>query len=266
MAVSNKLNFILKQNEKNKLSHAFLIETNNLVECEKEIREIIKILNCPESFDDKCDKCNVCKLIDLDNLPTLITIRPDGMSIKKQQMEELEQKFSTKPVYSKYNTYVISGADKMNDAASNSILKFLEEPEDDIVGFLIVSNKENVLSTIKSRCEIVHVDYDVSEELDENIKNLADEYLDQIINSDDYLINKKLILSTYVDRKDIETLFICMLNKYYQDILNTKDNNEHKKISEIITLIQKMLNFIEYNVNLELILDCFVIEMRKIAC
>ena len=266
MAVSNKLNFILKQNEKNRLSHAFLIETNNLLECEKEVKEIIKIINCSDKYSDKCDKCNICKLIDLNNLPTLVTIRPDGMSIKKQQMEELEQKFSTKPVYSKYNTYIVLGADKMNDAASNSILKFLEEPENDIIGFLIVNNKENVLSTIKSRCEIVHVDYNVSEELDDNISNLANKYLDQIINSDDYLINKKLILSECSERKDIESLFLCMLNKYYKDIVNTKDNNEHKKICEIIELIQKMLNFIEYNVNLELILDSFVIEMRKIAC
>lgn len=266
MEVAEKLNIILKQNEKNKLSHAFLIETNNIFECEKEIKEIVKRINCSDEYQDNCTKCNLCKLIDLNNLPTMITIKPDGMSIKKQQMEELEQKFSTKPIYSKYNTYIILGADKMNEAASNSILKFLEEPENNIIGFLIASNKENVLSTIRSRCEIVHVDYNVELEVDQHIKELSDEYLDKIINTDDYLINKSVILNTISERKDIESLFICILNKYYNEINGIVDNKKKNEILSIIFLVQKMLNFVEYNVNLELILDCFVIEMRKIVC
>ena len=84
----------------------------------------------------------------------------------KGQIEEMMTKFSTKPIYSKYNNYVIINAEKMNESSGNSLLKFLEEPEDNIIGFLIVNNKENVLPTIKSRCEIIHVDYDIQEKVD----------------------------------------------------------------------------------------------------
>ena len=38
MVVADKLNFIIKQNEKNKLSHAFLIEANDIESCYKYVR------------------------------------------------------------------------------------------------------------------------------------------------------------------------------------------------------------------------------------
>ena len=104
MVAVDKLDFIIKQNEKNKLSHAFLIETNNLSMCLDDVKEIIKIIN-------KGSNENIDKLIESNSLPSLCIIEPEGMSIKKNQMEELENKFSTKPIYSKYNNYVIYNAD-----------------------------------------------------------------------------------------------------------------------------------------------------------
>ena len=46
----------------------------------------------------------------------------------------------------------------MNDYASNSLLKFLEEPEKNIYAFLISSNVMKVLETIKSRCQLIMLD------------------------------------------------------------------------------------------------------------
>lgn len=265
MVVAEKLNFIIMQNEKSRLSHAFLIETNNINMCLKDVKNIVKIINCPHKYHEDCNEsCNLCKLIDQNNLPSLVIIEPDGMSIKKSQMLELEEKFNSKPVYSKFNSYIILNADKMNESSSNTILKFLEEPEDDIVGFFIVSNKENILSTIKSRCEIVHVDYEVIDEMDNELKIIADKYLDDIFNSDDYLINRVDILEKYSDRKDIESLFLIIFDNYYKKYVASFKNEESTDIlAKQLEIIEKTLKFIQTNVNLELLLDSFVIEMRR---
>ena len=207
MVAVDKLDFIIKQNEKNKLSHAFLIETNNLSMCLDDVKEIIKIIN-------KGSNENIDKLIESNSLPSLCIIEPEGMSIKKNQMEELENKFSTKPIYSKYNNYVIYNADKMNESASNAILKFLEEPEDNIIGFFIVNNKENLLPTIRSRCEIVHVDYQENIEDDREMLEIIDEYLNEIENGNNYLVNKEIILSKYTERVDIEKIFNTIFYYY----------------------------------------------------
>lgn len=259
MVAVDKFNIIIKQNEKNKLSHAFLIETNNLSMCLSDTKEIIKIINKDTNNN------NLDKLIDLNNLPSLVIIEPDGMNIKKNQLQELERKFSSKPLYSKYNNYIILNADKMNESASNAILKFLEEPENNIIGFLIVNNKENVLPTIRSRCEIIHIDYDLHQENDEEMVETINNYLDKIFNSSDTLINKELILSKYTERNQIEELFNVIFNKIYDLYIESiNDAKSKEKYGKIIQIIQKVLNLIRYNVNLELILDGFVIEMRRL--
>lgn len=258
MNVADKLNIIIKQNEKNMLSHAFLIETNNIERCLDDIKEIVKVINKTSTSN------NLDKLIDLNNLPSLAIIEPDGMFIKKGQLEELEKKFSTKPVYSKYNTYIILNADKMNDSSANTILKFLEEPESNIIGFLLANNKENVLPTIRSRCEVIHVDYKTNKSVDQDKKELVDLYIDKIYNTNDYLINKDIILSKYNERTDIEEILSIMFD-YFYDLYkkNINDNKKRNKYNKILEIIQDKLNILRYNGNIELLLDSLIIEMRR---
>ena len=264
MVVNNKLSFINNQIEKNKLSHAFLLETNNVDLCLQDVKEIIKKINCEQQYCEECSKCNLCKLIEKNNLPSVKIIMPDGMSIKRQQLEDLETKFSTKPIYSNYNIYIILYADKMTDSASNAILKFLEEPEDKIVGFFITNNKDNIISTIKSRCEIGIIKYDDDAVEDDEILSISEEYLDRVMNTNDYLINKNLILSKYSLREDIEKIINCIFNIEKKNLKNNYLEGKSIIINQKkIDIIQKVLQQIKYNVNLELALDYFVLEMRK---
>ena len=261
MRSENKLNFIYQQYENKRLSHAFLIETNNVEECYEDLKEVISKINVTDDFN----KEYLDKLIKLNNLPSLVVISPLKMSITKEQLENLEVKFSTKPVYSKFNNYVILHAEKMNEFSGNSILKFLEEPTDDIIGFIITNNKENVLSTIRSRCEIFHVNYDINECEDEELNNIVDEYLDKIFNTNDYLINKNLILSKYSERESIEKILLIMFNRYYNNYHDTAINQElFDKSKKVISIITDKLEKLRNNVNIELVLDSLVIELRKI--
>ena len=57
MVVNNKLSFINNQIEKNKLSHAFLLETNNIDLCLQDVKEIIKKINCEQQYCEECDNC-----------------------------------------------------------------------------------------------------------------------------------------------------------------------------------------------------------------
>jgi DNA polymerase III subunit delta' len=263
MNCSNKFSVIDKQIEKHRLSHAFLLETNNIDLCYNDLKLIIKKINCTsESYTDNCSKCNLCKLIDLNNLPSFLTIRPDGMNIKRQQVEEIESKFSTKPVYSKFNIYSILEADKMNESAENTILKFLEEPEDNIIGFLITTNKEKILPTIKSRCEYCLINYEDTNLVDQELNGFINNYLDKIVNTSDYLINKTFFLTKYSTREDIEKVFNQMLLLKTKELENNLSNK--KIIIKQLEIIEKCLKQIKYNVNLELILDYFVLEMRRV--
>ena len=274
MFEADKFNELKKKYEDNKLSHAFLIETNNYELCLNDIKQLLKIVNCPDKYKSDCtEQCNLCKLIDLLNLPSIIIVEPDGMSIKKQQLNELQEKFSTKPVYSRYNTYIIKDADMMNDSASNCMLKFLEEPEDNILGFFITTNKERVIDTIKSRCQIMKIDYATKSVVDEKIIEYANEYVRRILENCDLIVNKEFILPSFGTRNEINSLLTVIFDMYMSAISEKyfPGNKKNDVLSGIsleqlkkqIAIIEKNITLNQANVSLELLLDQFVIEMRR---
>lgn len=71
-----------------------------------------------------------------------------------------------------YKVMIIWAADKMNTEASNKILKILEEPTDKTVFILISENEEDLLQTIKSRCQTINfskiTEKEIATELVEN--------------------------------------------------------------------------------------------------
>ena len=281
---NNKLEFIINKYRENKLAHAYLIETNDQAECIKDLLNVIKVINCNEEFTINCNKCNLCNLITLNNLPTLKIIEPEGQVIKKAQIQELKDNFSSKPIYSKYNIYIIRDADKLNAASANTMLKFLEEPEGQVLGFFLTSNKENILLTIQSRCQLIKANYELISTNSDNFEkelNIIGDYLYSIETQgiSSILKNKKKIILELLENIKLEDLFKIILDIYknafylkkeiieknekyknFNFLLEKSENNLQKKLNLII----EYLSNIKYNLNTELLLDKFVIEMSGI--
>ena len=150
-------NLLVRDIENNCVTHAYLIDENNYVDSYKMVLSFVKAILCENKYIDnsKCLDCLLCKRIDDGNYPELKIIEPDGMYIKKQQIIDLQQEFSRSAVEGKKRVYIIRESEKMRIEAANSMLKFLEEPDDDIVAILMTNNINNVLSTIISRCKVV---------------------------------------------------------------------------------------------------------------
>jgi DNA polymerase-3 subunit delta' len=55
-----------------------------------------------------------------------------------------------------YKIMIVWMADKMNIAASNKLLKLLEEPPEKTLFILISENEEDIIQTIRSRCQVLH--------------------------------------------------------------------------------------------------------------
>ncbi len=277
------LNEIVSKYRENKLAHAYLVETNNIEKATKDILELVKILNCPNDYIDNCNKCNLCNLINRNNLPSLKIIEPDGTSIKKNQVETLKNNFGTKPIYSRFNIYIIKNAEKLNSSSANSMLKFVEEPNEGILGFFITSNKDVIIDTIKSRCQSLILNYtangiieslNIDKETYESYLPIIKEYLTKI-NNNSLINNKTAILNTFSERKDLENILKIILEIYYNNLMNLLGKNYDSEIIKIYSLnlsvskitnclkiIATTLHNIGYNVNMELLLDKFVIEMR----
>ena len=68
-------------------------------------------------------------------------------------IRDLESEAHFRPYEGAGRTFIIDNADKMNDAASNALLKTLEEPAPTTRIILITSRPDSLLATIRSRCQ-----------------------------------------------------------------------------------------------------------------
>jgi len=117
---------------------------------------LAKAMNCERKEDDACEVCPSCKAINAGNFPDVIEISPEKEVIQIDQMRMLRKIAYLKPMMGKRRVFVVVDADKMKEEAANSLLKILEEPPLFSYIILVAHNPFLIMSTIKSRCQVLN--------------------------------------------------------------------------------------------------------------
>lgn len=104
---------------------------------------------------DSCGVCKSCKKIASGKHADIIRIQPSGSFIRISQIRELIHTLAMKPYEAKMRVVIIADAQALNEAASNALLKILEEPPQRTLLVLIATSKSGLLPTIVSRCRQV---------------------------------------------------------------------------------------------------------------
>ena len=187
-----------------------------------------KSIFCPYKYmnSTKCVNCTQCLKIDKNEFSEFTIIEPDGMWIKKEQLDGLQKKFETKGVESDKRIYIINHAEKMNPSAANSILKFLEEPEPNIIAILITDNRYQLLDTIVSRCQIINFHNTVNMSNTDFISifrtSISNSYIDTIENEEvKNYIESVIKFVEYLELHKLDT--ILYTDKYFHTIFSTKE-------------------------------------------
>lgn len=114
----------------------------------------VKLMLCQSpSKNVPCETCRNCKRIESGNHPNVLQIEPDGQFIKVEQIRDLISNMTKTGMEEGRKIYVVHHADKMNNAASNTLLKFLEEPDGQVTAILLTEQYQSILPTIQSRCQ-----------------------------------------------------------------------------------------------------------------
>ena len=121
---------------------------------------------------EACDQCAACRRADVFNFPKtddrdahkqiifsefpdIGLVIPYGKNILVDAIRDLEREANFRPYEARARFFIIDDADKMNDAASNALLKTLEEPSATSHIFLISARPDSLLKTIRSRCQTI---------------------------------------------------------------------------------------------------------------
>ncbi|MEC1345094.1 DNA polymerase III subunit delta' [Bacillus haynesii] len=141
--------------ERNRLAHAYLFEGRKGTGKLDAATLLAKSFFCLEEGAEPCESCRNCQRIESGNHPDVHVVHPDGLSIKKGQIQALQEEFSKTGLESHKKLYIISHADQMTVNAANSLLKFLEEPSSDTIAVLLTEQPQKLLDTIISRCQVL---------------------------------------------------------------------------------------------------------------
>lgn len=202
--------------QKNRLAHLYLISgpkgsgKSQLVD---EVSYLILNQNKPENPHLK-------QLIAERKVSNMMVIEPDGLTIKKEQILMLQAEFSKTALVSGPRIYVIKGIERIGTSAANSLLKFMEEPTNrNVYGFLLTESIEDVIRTIISRSQVIHL-----KSIDE--KDLEKELIDAGID------DKLAVLAPYLTKNIDEAIalsenpnFIEMVS-FIEDIIHLWSNKD----------------------------------------
>ena len=251
----------------NKIRHAYMFEGIEGIGKKKLTEELAKLL---------------LDISDVNNSPDYIEIKPDGNNIKIAQIRKLQTDIIIKP-HKDYKIYVINDAHKMTVEGQNALLKTLEEPPQYAIIILVTSNKEALLDTIKSRCEIIKflpislIDlkkYLIQKGVDEQraqwlatfsrgsiekalelsessefalMREEIQSYIERLLDKNIVdILDISLDIEKY--RGDIFNLLDIMIN-YFRDIMFIKEKIDRNMIinSDKITFLQNMSKKISYS-------------------
>ena len=118
-------------------------------------RIFAKSLNC-QAFDQPtitpCCKCDLCRQITDGSALDIIEIDA-ASNTGVENIREIIERARFAPTQARWKVYVIDECHMLSTAASNALLKTIEEPPSRVVFILATTNPERVLNTIKSRCQ-----------------------------------------------------------------------------------------------------------------
>ena len=274
-------NIMMNEINNDHISHAYLIDENNNNDSFNIVMAFIKEILCSKL--DVNDRQVLCKRIDDGNYPEIKVIEPEGMLIKKKQILDLQQEFSKSAFEGSKRIYIIRDADKMRSETANSMLKFLEEPDNDIIAILMTNNYNNLLSTIISRCQVIRLNNDNVDVNDSELDLLVINFVKSVENNGVRTIMKEQeLLFNIVSMKDRDKLvnvFDKMIDMYY-DIMKINTGNKFIKFNNYLDVLtdiaskntsNEILNKINYlvdtketvknNVNVNLLVDSVIINI-----
>ena len=269
-----------------KISHSYLFIGTQGIGKKKIAKEFSKAILCLNK--NECNSCKSCIEFDSENNPDFQIIEQHGKSIKIEQIRELQKKVAEKPIISDKKIYIIDECDKMTKEAQNCLLKTLEEPPQYVIIILIGANESAILSTVKSRCSVIHFQNISDEEISTYLKqNLNVEIKDDLLlkacggsigkaiqlkdNQDTYLELQKILSN--LGKTDIIDIF-----KHTQ-ILYNKENiqkmleyinivlliyaKQDARYADCIKVVEETKKRLNFNANFDMTIDNMLLQMKE---
>ena len=158
-----------------------------------------------------CNNCSICKQIINQNHPDVLLVNKNDQSIRVNDIRFIKSEIIKSGMESNIRILIIQNSELLTLSAANSLLKMLENPNNNTFIFLLTNYKDKLLSTILSRVQtiffppvnskrILHMFYN-------NFSNSDSEILIHLTNN---LEEAKELINNYKLEDKIKFLWIWM--------------------------------------------------------
>ena len=114
-------------------------------------------LNCSDPDAPPCEECLSCRKISGGHHPDLYIVKPQGVSLKIEQLREIREQLYYFPREGRKKICLLQDAELLTLPAANSLLKILEEPPGKLVFILLSARPWALPGTVLSRCIHFHL-------------------------------------------------------------------------------------------------------------
>lgn len=295
------LKLLQKSIVNNKVAHGYLFCGTDGIGKKLFALHFAKMLNCEDSTNIPCEHCKQCTKISKGLHPDIKLIQTETKFIKIETIKELSIFSQSQPFEGKFKVAIIDDAHKMNLAASNALLKTLEEPSRHTIIILITSNPKSLLPTIASRSVKISFSPLNDETLTKILidKGFAIEKIKEILpilqGSVKYSLNflqkenfemtttiKNFIktidkmdfyqiaaLADNVSQKNKEELLFFILSEYYRtkicNAVISKEENTSDEFFASLERFEKTINFarlLRYNINRSFLIETLLLSLK----
>ena len=171
----------------NHMPHALLLAGPEFCGKYDFARALAKSLLCEKrdvNTQAACNDCKSCSLFEADSHPDFSTVQlaEKKSQIVVDQIRKLNEFVYLSRSYEGSRVVIIAPVERLNINAANSLLKTLEEPPEKTVLILVSSNPSQLIPTIRSRCQVLHLPQPTLQQATEwlstqTIENSPDELL-----------------------------------------------------------------------------------------
>lgn len=241
---------LLQSFQNQKIPHAFLLVGKN---ASLPAHFIAKSLICEDDIL-ACDQCNECRRIDEHNYGDFIYYNGQDETIKKPQIEYIQDQFSKSALEGKAKIYLMENIENSTSEAMNSLLKMLEEPTAGIYAIFTCQNLNRVLPTIQSRCQVIQL-------LPSSQKMLREELKKADISQDDVNILAELFTSYDECKEYIESE---SFEKLKEEVYHFIDDLYFHRDNLIINVQTHLLKEFSDKKNIQFFLNMLVLALRDL--
>ncbi len=259
-------------------SHAYLLNVNSLKVSFPYAKEFAKLIILQDVPIDSFDYEDISYKIDNDVFDDLYVVNPDTLGINTEEINKLLLYMETKSLRENgRRVYIIYGFERLSRDISNKILKFLEEPQNNIYAILLTENFERILPTIVSRCQVLTFSFPICD-VDENRINVMKDFLVKIfgIKKQTIAYENDFFSDIFSNRLEffesfeiLETIISNSLNANYGVYVDNKYLLKEVSLLpslvtiNILSITSKLKCLIKGNINLNLLLDRYIIEVAE---